>query len=133
MLTVLEIEMQKILTLMECHFKNYCEVIRSNSGYKYFFSINNSKQALDMLNKVSHPRSFDSYDFSNLYTNFEHDELLEKFRYLLNLLFTNAERKNSGDCIRTENRNKGKARWCVMNEENLEILKSEILDKRKNY
>tara|TARA_B110001454_G_C12718590_1_gene433685 strand:+ start:2018 stop:3712 length:1695 start_codon:yes stop_codon:yes gene_type:complete len=118
-LTILEIEIQKVLTLLESHFKNYCEVIRSNSGYKYFFSINNSKQALDMLNNVSNPQSFDSFDFSNLYTNFEHDDLLEKFRYLLDLLFTNAEKKSKGDCIRTENRIKGKARWCIMNEENL--------------
>ena len=118
-LTILEIEMQKILTLLESHFRNYCEVIRSNSGYKYFFSINNSKQALDMLGKVSEPRSFDSYDFSNLYTNFEHGELIEKFRYLLDILFTNAEKKNQGDSIRTDEKIKGKARWCIMNAENL--------------
>ena len=118
-LTILESEVQKILDLIENHFRNYCEVIRQNSGFKYYFAINNSKQALEMLRGVRNPESFDSYDFSNLYTNFTHEELIDKFRFLLDLLFTNAERKNKGDCIRTEKHPKGKARWTVMNEENL--------------
>ena len=84
-LTILETEVQKILNLYENHFKNYCEVIRQNSGYKYYFSINNSSQAVEMLRNVEVPTSFDSYNFSNLYTNFTH-----KFRFLLDLLFTNA-------------------------------------------
>jgi hypothetical protein len=45
--------------------------------------------------------------------------LIEKFRFLLDLLFTNAAKKNQGDSIRTEPRIKGKARWCIVNEENL--------------
>ena len=102
-LTVLEIEIQKILTLLETNFRNYCEVMRLNSGYKFFFSINNSRQALHMLERVSDPRVVDSYDFSNLYTNFEHGELIEKFKFLLELLFTNAMKKN--DSIRTEKKN----------------------------
>ena len=118
-LTVLEVEVQKILNLLETHFRNYCEVIRSNSGFKHFFSINNSKQALEMMNNVSNPEVFDSFDFSNLYTNFEHDELISKFKFLLDLLFTNAAKKNNGDSIRTENRSEGKARWCILNEDNL--------------
>jgi sulfur relay (sulfurtransferase) DsrC/TusE family protein len=118
-LTVLEVEVQKILVLLENHFKNYCEVIRQNSGYRYYFSINNSKQAVEMLMNVENPSSFDSYDFSNLYTNFNHDELIDKFKILLDILFTNAQRKNKGDAIRTEKSVKGKARWCTFNEENL--------------
>ena len=39
-----------------------------------------------MLSNMEHPFSFDSYDFSNLYTNFTHVELIEKFGFLLNLL-----------------------------------------------
>mgnify|MGYP006105434433 CR=1 FL=1 len=72
-----------------------------------------------MLKGVEEPTSFDSYDFSNLYTNFTHDELIDKFRFLLDLLFTNAAKKNKGDCIRTEKHSKGKAKWSVFNEENL--------------
>ena len=118
-LTLLEIEIQKILNLLESHFRNYCEVIKQNSGYKYYFAINNSTQALQMLRNVECPTSFDSFDFSNLYTNFNHEELIEKFGFLLGLLFTNAGKKNKGDCIRTEKHTKGKARWTVMNEDNL--------------
>ena len=118
-LTVLEIEIQKILNLFENHFRNYCEVIRQNSGYRYYFAINNSIQAIEMLRNVEVPNSFDSYDFSNLYTNFTHEELIDKFRFLLDLLFKNAKRKNKGDCIRTEKHIKGKARWSVYNQENL--------------
>ena len=72
-----------------------------------------------MLKNVENPTTFDSYDFSNLYTNFNHDELINKFRILLDLLFKNAERKNKGDAIRTEKNVKGKARWCTFNEDNL--------------
>ena len=118
-LTLLEVEIQKILNLLESHFKNYCEVIRQNSGYKYYFSINNTRQALDMLENVENPSSFDSFDFSNLYTNFKHEDLIDKFRILLDLLFKNAERKNKGDSIRTEKHDKGRARWCTINEGNL--------------
>ena len=89
-----------------------------NSGYRHFFNINNSKQALNMLDNVTSPSSFDSYDFSNLYTNFRHDELMEKFGFLLDLLFANAEKKNSGDAIRTQQGRRGKARWVIVNEEN---------------
>ena len=118
-LTPLEMEVQKVLNLLECHFRNYCEVIRQHSGYKYYFAINNSRQALEMLRGVEDPTSFDSYDFSNLYTNFTHDELIDKFRFLLDLLFTNAEKKNKGDCIRIEPHDKGKAKWAVFNDENM--------------
>ena len=72
-----------------------------------------------MLRNVEVPTSFDSYDFSNLYTNFTHEELIDKFRFLLDLLFTNAEKKNKGDCIRTEKHVKGKARWSVYNQDNM--------------
>ena len=72
-----------------------------------------------MLECVENPSSFDSFDFSNLYTNFNHEDLVDKFRILLDLLFTNAERKNRGDSIRTEKHAKGKAKWCTLNEENL--------------
>ena len=92
--------------------------MKANSGYRYYFNIDNSRQVLDMLDNVSNPSSFDSYDFSNLYTNFEHDKLIDKFKLLLNLLFKNAEKKNSGDGIRTEKSRKGKARWVIINEEN---------------
>jgi hypothetical protein len=119
-LTPLETEVQKILNLLESHFKNYCEVIKQNSGYRYYFAINNSRQASEMLKNVEFPSSFDSYDFSNLYTNFNHEELIDKFRFLLDLLFTNAEKKNKGDCIRTEKHSNGKARWTVYNAENLD-------------
>ena len=125
-LTVLEREVQKILNLLENHFKNYCDVIRQNSGYKYYFAINNSRQALEMLKGVENPVSFDSYDFSNLYTNFTHDELIDKFRFLLNLLFANAEKKNKGDCIRTEKHLKGKARWSMFNEENINKYRGQM-------
>jgi hypothetical protein len=117
-LTQLEVEVQKILNLLESHFRNYCEVMRVNSGYKYYFNVNNSKQALNMLDNVVNPLSVDSFDFSNLYTNFKHDKLIDKFRFLLDLLFANAAKKNSGDGIRTERSRKGKARWVIINEEN---------------
>lgn len=125
-LTVLESEVQKILNLLESHFRNYCEVIRQNSGYRYYFAINNSRQALEMLKGVEEPTSFDSYDFSNLYTNFKHDELIDKFKFLLDLLFTNTGRKNKGDCIRTEKNSKGIARWSVFNEENLNKYRGQL-------
>jgi hypothetical protein len=34
--------------------------------------------------------SFDSYDFSNLYTNFDHDFIIERLVWLANLLFNHS-------------------------------------------
>ena len=94
-LTQLEKIVQSILTLFESHFQNYCNVIKNNTGFKHYFSISNSSQALDIIQGIKDSKTFDRFDFSNLYTNFDHTDLFKKFEWLLQLLFDNSK-KNCG-------------------------------------
>jgi hypothetical protein len=77
-----------ILKQLTFHFRNYCNKAEQFSGYKHYFAIKNSSQAIEILNKLKgSSSSFDSYDFSNLYTNFNHDFIIERLEWLVNLLF----------------------------------------------
>ena len=93
-LSLLEKPIGAILSRLEQHFHNYCNVVKNNSGYKHFFSIRNSREALNMLDAVKKTKYFDSFDFSNLYTNFKHEDLISKFSSLLDLLFKNSSKKD---------------------------------------
>ena len=53
------------------HYKQYCSGIYKNTGVNCFWIIDNSMEVLDRLrniNRTSRAKSFDSFDFSTLYT-----------------------------------------------------------------
>ena len=93
-LSLLEKPVGAILSRLEQHLYNYCNVVEKNTGYRHYFSIKNSREALSMLEAVKKPKYFDSFDFSNLYTNFKHGDLITKFSALLELLFKNSSKKD---------------------------------------
>ena len=83
----------KVMKRLSSHFIGYCNVIERQTGKKHYFAIKNSSQMNDVFNVLKGKAvSFDSYDFSNLYTNFEHEEILEKLSWLIDLLFDNAKK-----------------------------------------
>ena len=68
------------------HFKQYCNGICRNTGVNCFWIIENSKEVLDKLhtiNRISKAKSFDSYDFSTLYTNIPHAALKSNMKELI--------------------------------------------------
>jgi hypothetical protein len=64
--------------------------------------IESSFEAIDKLNGVASIENFASYDFSTLFTELEHDDIIESIGFLLDLAFKNANtnylRVNSNGC-----------------------------------
>ena len=81
----------KILKHFTNHFIAYCRVCERQSGHKHYFSIKNSSEMRTILSNLNgKATSLDAFDFSNLYTNFEHDEIIERLSWLIDLLLDNA-------------------------------------------
>ena len=76
------------LKSMTSHFQNYCKKIEKFTGFKHYFVIKNSQETITILSSLNNKASsFDSYDFSNLYTNFNHEFIIERLNWLVDLLF----------------------------------------------
>ena len=77
-----------VLKRLMSHFVNYCGKAESLSGFKHYFSIKNSNDTLKILETLkSKAKSFDSFDFSDLYTKFEHEIIEERLKWLIDTLF----------------------------------------------
>ena len=76
------------LKMLTKHFINYCGRTESLTGFKHYFAIKNSLDTIKILNTLkSKATSFDSYDFSDLYTKFDHSVIEERLCWLVNTLF----------------------------------------------
>jgi hypothetical protein len=83
----------KIMKKLSSHFENYCRVSERQTGKRHYFTIKNSSQMIDVFMKLKGKAvCFDSYDFSNLYTNFKHGEILERLFWLIDLLYDNSKK-----------------------------------------
>ena len=90
-LSPLESVVGKILKKITSHFKNYCGVAERMTNFRHYFSIKNSAEMLLTLDRLKgKAETFDSFDFSNLYTNFRHDEIIEKLHWLIDMMFSNS-------------------------------------------
>ena len=72
------------------HYKQYCSGIYKNTGVNCFWIINNSMEVLDRLrniNRTSRAKSFDSFDFSTLYTIIPHEALKTNIQNLIREAF----------------------------------------------
>ncbi len=82
----------KILQLFRSHFINYTKKAKNFNGLNYNWSINDSTQALNVVNKaknIKNAKTMIAADFSTMYTMLEHDTVLKSITYLANLLFNN--------------------------------------------
>jgi hypothetical protein len=76
------------LKRLTSHFKNYSKKAEKYSGFKHYFTIKNSFETINILSSLKgNASTFDSCDFSNLYTNFDHDFIIERLDWLVDLLF----------------------------------------------
>ena len=82
-----------ILNFLQKHFQNYCRRAQSNNNINLFWSIDNSSQAINMLNNARRNggvHNFSVADFSTLYTNLPHNVIESCIFTLVELCFKNA-------------------------------------------
>ena len=79
------------LKRLTSHFQNYSKKAEKFSGFKHYFAIKNSQKTINILSSLNtNATSFDSFDFSNLYTNFNHEFIIERLNWLVDLLFNHS-------------------------------------------
>ncbi len=85
--------LQKILKLFRSHFLNYANKAKSYNSLNINWSINDSTQALNVVNKAirkSGSNTLITADFSTMYTMLDHETIFKSIAYLMNMLFKNA-------------------------------------------
>ena len=88
----LSIKINKGLTVIRDNFKNYCKTIYNNSGINCFWSIVSSTEFLDKFHSIK-AHSVQIFDFSTLYTNLNHDDVISHISNLLDIIFNDTNRK----------------------------------------
>ena len=90
---VLSQPLHSILTFFRNHFQNYCNVVKAHNGVNAYWSITNSQQAIDMLDKqkYSGARTLTVADFSMLNTKLPHSVVKDCTFSALNLCTKNAK------------------------------------------
>ena len=83
----ISIQVSLALKLIKTYFKNFCRVIYERSGFNYYWSIDNSCEFLDKLKLVKNADSFETFDFSTLYTNLPLDVVFDSISWLCRKLF----------------------------------------------
>ena len=84
----MSVHLTSALTAIKEHIINYCDTAYQNSGVKFFWSINNSNEALNKLKHCSNITSLNSYDFSTLYTSLPPHQIKEEIKKLIKLTFS---------------------------------------------
>jgi hypothetical protein len=86
----------KILSKLRQHWAAYTNRVSENTNLNLNWSIVNSQEAMDMMNRATDRQSKDSCvaDFSSLYTLLPHEEVYRSIDNILDRLFGNAERQN---------------------------------------
>ena len=131
-LSPLEKLVGKMMKHISNHFRNYCGTAERLSSFRHFFIIKNSGEMLRTLHKLKgNAVTFDSFDFSNLYTNFRHEEIIERLSWLVDLMFHNSGKQYisvSKNYHKTEytdiplNVNQGWSFTCLQLKEAIEFL-----------
>ena len=102
----ISIEVALALRCIKTHFKNYCKVIRKNSGYNYFWSIENSIEFIKNASNIQKADTIETFDFSTLYTNLPLDSIYTNLELLIIKMY-----KNSGSVSILVNADRRKAFW----------------------
>ena len=71
------------LSMISCHFRQYCSGIYCRTGVNCFWIIDNSQQVLSALSKINYFSTAKHFDFSNLYTSIPHTSLKEALTSLI--------------------------------------------------
>ena len=71
------------LSMVSCHFRQYCSGIYCRTGVNCFWIIDNSQQVLSALSKINYFSTAKHFDFSTLYTSIPHTSLKEALTSLI--------------------------------------------------
>ena len=77
--------------------ENFHDKSRFYSNYNLFWVLENSKPVIDMLddiNKKGKAKSIATYDFSTLYTNIPHTDLINKLNEIIDIVFAGGPNKH---------------------------------------
>ena len=91
----LAVDVNLCLKLIKKAHKGYCKTIYNRTGYNYFWSVDNSKEVIDKLNKIKNPLSVHTYDFSTLYTNLPLEIVKDELFEIIDRYFDINERKSN--------------------------------------
>ena len=86
----------KVFKLIFKQIENFHAKSKFYSNYNLFWVIQNSRQVIDKLNKINcrnKAKSIKTYDFSTLYTNIPHDDLIDKLEEVINIAFDGGKSK----------------------------------------
>ena len=85
----ISIDVSLALKCIKTHFKNYCNKIKQNTGFNYFWSIDNSLEFSEKLIALE-AISVETFDFSTLYTSLALDAIYEGLEQLIIKMFKNS-------------------------------------------
>ena len=81
--------MSLVMKCIKKHFKAYCDQIYKRTGVSVYWSIDNSLQCLQKLEKAT-ANSIQTYDFSTLYTNLPLQKIYDSLEQLVIKMFKNS-------------------------------------------
>ena len=86
-------ELHTVFTHLKNHFINYAKVIQNrNRTIKTYWSISNINISHELHNITFNNLRIYTADFTDMFTNLEHDLIVKKMQQLLNVCFKNANR-----------------------------------------
>lgn len=88
----LSVKLNHGLKTIRENFFRYCESIKKNTGYSYFWSVASTQDFLKNISNVN-VHSLQVFDFSTLYTNLDQDAIKHNIFSVLDLTFNSTSRK----------------------------------------
>ena len=86
----------QILRAVESQHKWYCDLLYSLTGIKHMWYCNKYQDIIDsieVINKRQNATDTESFDFSTLYTTFDHTSIIRNINWCINKAFNNHNRK----------------------------------------
>ena len=88
----LSVHVNKGLKVIRDNFYKYCEAIRRNTGFSYFWSVASTQEFLHNISNVN-VHSMQVFDFSTLYTNLDQSAIKDNVFSILDHIFNLSNRK----------------------------------------
>ena len=89
----LSVILNKGLSVVRSHFVAYCDSIKKNSGFNFFWSVKSSTEFLGKINNINKVYSVQVFDFSTLYTNLDQQQVVTHLYSLFDIVFNSTSRR----------------------------------------
>ncbi len=121
--------LHKVLGHLKRHFERYLKVIEKNTGYKHYWSVNNSQQVVEGLESIQRKEAISAIvtcDFSTLFTKLPHQAIINCLYQLVEMCFRNSGKRyimvKNTFCCYSDELESGKDTVCLKKEEVFEII-----------